>query len=512
MTPTLIVSRLALLWAALLLAFTTACDGDDQQGSPVPVVPGVPSMGSPPAPSMLPPPPGPAPGETPPPPSSPLPALEAAPANAWTQMGGDARNWYYNPNETTLSPANAAQMVEKWRAKIGGFAPGSALIVSRRVFFMGTTGTYAFDLANGEKIWERRDLGGTASLAYHAGSLYAHLYEPRLYRLDAEDGTDIWGPVDTYLGPNADAEMPMLCDGISSPIVGAGTVVVGRSCGTIEVGDGAGGGLAKGGLEAVDIESGTKLWSYQSTEGDEDGAMVWSSVGIDESKGVVYATTGNNYTVLGANSDSIHAVDLATGERLWRQQGNTDDLWSLRVVPGGPDTDFGANPILTGDGMVAAGDKGSTFWAMDEMTGAVLWSRGDLSERRDAAHGGVLMNGAFDGEVFYVLANDSGSGTTNLVAMNKADGSDRWPPKKLMGTVWGSPSLANGLLFVPLNSQLVVFNAATGEELNRFDTGGTIAAGGPAIAEGHVCVGSGLQYPFSRTAVPNDEIICYGLP
>jgi hypothetical protein len=45
-----------------------------------------------------------------------------------------------------------------------------------------------------------------------------------------------------------------------------------------------------------------------------------------------------------------------------------------------------------------------------------------------------------------------------------------------------------------------------------FDTGGTIAAGGAAVAKGHVVVGSGLQYPFAFNALNNNKVHCYALP
>ena len=69
------------------------------------------------------------------------------------------------------------------------------------------------------------------------------------------------------------------------------------------------------------------------------------------------------------------------------------------------------------------------------------------------------------------------------------------------------------MLFVPINDELYVLNAADGEMLKMFDTGGTIAAGAAAVAQGRVVVGSGLQYVFAGdSAINNNEVICYGLP
>jgi hypothetical protein len=82
---------------------------------------------------------------------------------------------------------------------------------------------------------------------------------------------------------------------------------------------------------------------------------------------------------------------------------------------------------------------------------------------------------------------------------------------RLGAIVWGAPSIANGLLFVPVNSVLKVFNAKTLDLLTSLDTGGTIAAGAAAVVNGNVIVSSGLMYTFATDALPNNKIICYSL-
>lgn len=447
--------------------------------------------------------------QTPPTPEGPVampegPTTTPAPsADAWTQMGFDERNWYFNPNETTLSVDNASQLTVKWTFEVAGFPPGSPLIVDGVVYVMATGGTYAIDLETGKELWSRTDISGTSSLAFADGALYAHSNGATLFRLDPKTGQNVWGPAKTY-------DMAG-CDGTSSPVIAGNLVLVGHACGGLEVGANAGMGMAKGGVEAHSLADGSKVWTYITTEGSEDGAMVWSTVSADVEAGVVYAGTGNNYTVGGANSDSIHAISLDAGTRIWRKQVNTGDTWSLRVAPAGPDTDFGSNPIVV-DGMVAAGDKGSSFWALDDQTGEILWSRTKLTASRDAAHGGILMNGAFDGNAFYALVNTGGTRVTKLVALKKDDGTDLWPAKTFNKTAWGAPTIANGVIYAPVDDELHVLNAATGEELTSFTTGGTIAAGAPAVAQGHVVVGSGLSYFLDATAKNNNEVICYGLP
>jgi polyvinyl alcohol dehydrogenase (cytochrome) len=425
-------------------------------------------------------------------------------------MGYDASNNYFNPKETKLSVATAPMLKEKWRFMVAGYPPGTPIIAEGKVFVMATAGSYAIDLATGMKVWERLDLAGTASLAYENGFIYAHNYKgPNLYKIKASDGKDVWGPVLT--NPNT------MCDGMSSPIVAGGMVVVGHSCGELEIGSGDV-ATARGGAEAFDTETGMRKWQYWTVpETGENGAMVWSSVSIDPVGKVVYAATGNNYSVQGENSDSIHAIDMLTGMRKWKKQVHNDDTWSLLLATTGPDTDFGANPILAdvgGKKVIGNGDKGAFFHMFDRETGEVLWSRPGLSSSRNQANGGVLMNGAFDGKFFYAVSNQpNGPGKAMLHAMdpNKM-GADVWPAKQLPKLTWGAPSLANGVLIVPSDDDLLILNAATGDQLAMFNTGGTIAAGAAAIVDGNVVVGSGLEYALDPTAKTNNLIICYGLP
>ena len=434
------------------------------------------------------------------------PAPSGAPR--WTMMGYDQNNTYHQPNETKISVATAPMLTEKWRKTVEGFPPGSPVIADGKVFVMATGGTYAFDLATGNELWKRMDLAGTASLAYEDGFLYAHVFQPaHLFKIKASDGTNVWGPVLTNETPE--------CDGTSSPIVGNGMVIVGHSCGMIETGT-TDVSVAKGGVEAFDTATGMLKWKYFTVPmTGEDGAMVWSTVSIDLEGKVVFAATGNNYSQLGENSDSIHAIDLMTGMKKWKTQVAMDDVWSVSAAITGPDTDFGANPILAtvnGKKVIGNGDKGSNFYMFDRETGAILWKRTKLTSTRNAQNGGILMNGAWDGKYFYVVSNQP-PGVSILHALDPAkDGMNAWPAKMFNKTNWGAPSIANGVLFVPIDDDLYVLNAMTGEQLKMFNTGGTIAAGAAAIVDGFVVVKSGLSYAFDPTTKLNNQIICYGLP
>jgi polyvinyl alcohol dehydrogenase (cytochrome) len=422
-------------------------------------------------------------------------------------MGYDAKNQYFNPKETKLTVDNAASLDKAWTATIAGFPPGTPAVAEGMVFVLATGGTYAFKLSDGSVAWMKTDIVGTSSIAYEDGFLYLHANpKGQLYKLKASDGSVVWGPVATYTDVGG-------TDGTSSAIVADGKVFAGHSTSN-EIFPAAPTDQtdARGGVFAANAETGEEVWHYYTVDLPENGAMVWSSVSIDLEAGVLYASTGDNYTVAGDQSDAIHAVDLKSGMRLWSTQVRAGDQWTLSK-PTSLDTDFGANPILAefgGKKLVAAGDKGAAFWAIDRESGVILWSREDLTASHSPANGGVLMNGAFDGKRFYVISNSPTEMTSTLFALNPEDGTDIWK-HDFDRVTWGAPTVANGVLVVPVDTQLHVLDAATGDELTMFETGGSIAAGGAAIVDGKIIVQSGLQYPFS-TPTPNNQVHCYALP
>jgi len=447
---------------------------------------------------------------------APQPPLTAGP-NEWRTMGYDERNWYFNPQEKGLSAQNARQLIEKWRFTISGIPMGALSIADGKVFATATGGTYAIDLETGKQVWARTDLGGNAAPGYSAGFVYVQTsLPPQVYKLSALDGKTVWGPIRNC---NDDSS----CSGESSPTIVGDTVYVGMESNMAEASFAPGTANGKrGGVRALAADSGELRWLYQTVQepnsASEDGASVWSSISVDVPAGLVFATTGNSYTVAGPNANAFHAIDLASGARRWVKQVRQGDVFTAVAALAGKDStkfdfDFGANPILAevgGKRVVAAGDKGGAFWVLERETGEILWRRDDLAPSADATTGGILMNGAFDGRAFYVVSNDARSGGAVLHRLDGATGASAWshPFKEL---TWGAPSLANGVLFVPNNSTLYALNADTGEVLTQLETGGTMVAAAPAIAQGTVVVKSGFLYTVPSTML-NDQVICYALP
>ncbi len=109
------------------------------------------------------------------------------------------------------------------------------------------------------------------------------------------------------------------------------------------------------------------------------GGAVWMPVTIDEETDVMYFATGNPAPDFHGESrpgdnpytDSVVAVESATGKLVWAQQEVSHDLW---------DYDAAASPMIikaTVNGkpqkLVVQGGKSGEWWAWDAVTGDVVW-------------------------------------------------------------------------------------------------------------------------------------------
>ena len=462
----------SLLLAALLLA---ACDDD----------------ASPPTPTASP------PATTP---------DAGAPGGSWPMLGYDLTSNFHNPGETAISVETAPDLRELWRFETDGSVTGAPAVAGDTVYVLAGNATYALDAATGEQRWVNTDAGGTSSPTYHDGTLYVSTRTAEVHALDAATGETLW---------RAEIDPHPAAAGFSSPTVAGGLVLIGSSSGEeFTARDEA---TFRGSLVAFDAETGEEVWRHYTVEPPHNGVAMWSSASVDIEAGVVYGSTGNNYTGEASDtSDSIFALDLATGELLWNTQLTEGDVFTV-ANPQSDDTDFGTNPVLFEaevDGtlrkLVGAGQKSGMFWVLDRETGELVWSR--RVSGGSPLIGGVFNNGAFDGERLIMAGNNGTSDapgsepangesmpfggadvpTSVLTALDPSDGSVLWE-RQLPAWVWAPITVANGVGFVSAETQLQAFDTATGERLFTFDTEGTIASGA-AIAGGRVYFGSGLQY------------------
>jgi polyvinyl alcohol dehydrogenase (cytochrome) len=311
----------------------------------------------------------------------------------------------------------------------------------------------------------------------------------------------------------------------------------------------------RGSVAAVDVATGHVLWQTHTISDDlyyvdagvvdagsgdagvgtptagYTGVAIWSSTPvIDRKRHQLIVTTGDNYTLpSGAPGtppgnwvDAVVALDLATGNLNWAQPlpgGGMAASDAFAVgISSGPDSDFGAGAnlftaMINGApvDLVGAGQKSGTYFAMDAQTGKIIWQ---TKIGPGGGLGGIHWGTATDGLRIYAGLNNGSSTAFALAgngpmttsgawtALDPATGAFVWQvpdpalAKPLSGaSVNGPVAVVNGVMFggsMDMDGTMFALDAATGDELWRFQSGGTVY-GGPAVSNGVVYWGSG--YP-----------------
>lgn len=246
----------------------------------------------------------------------------------------------------------------------------------------------------------------------------------QVHAVDAKTGERIWKVNGRHDASGNITGAPVLYKDriivpVSSSGVGAGANPKFECC----VGHGA--------VVALDAATGKQLWTAHTMEDAQytgktssigvklrgpSGAPIWSTPAIDVSRGLIYATTGQNTSLPATpTSDAVLAIDLANGNLKWTFQALANDVWNLACRPdpatSGPncpspadsvlkDYDFGAGAVLAkrrnGKAVVLAGQKSGDVWALDpDRNGKLLWRQ---TFGAGSALGGIHWGLAIDSE------------------------------------------------------------------------------------------------------------------
>ena len=324
----------------------------------------------------------------------------------------------------------------------------------------------------------------------------------------------------------------------------------------------------RGSVVALRIKDGAQVWkSYMIAEkarqtGENQwgpsGAGVWSAPTLDTKRGVLYVTTGDNYSAPAtAMSDSVVALDLATGRVVWSKQTTPGDVWNtLCSTKGdcpGPDYDYGSSVILekieNGRDVLLAGQKSGIVYALDpDRKGAILWQ---VRVGQGGTNGGVQWGMASDGQQVYAATSDvtrslspnadpldprpqpvdpkTGGG---LTALRIANGEKVWfAPPIVCGPAAKpgcSPAQPQAVTAIPglvfsgsLDGHLRAYSAEEGKVLWDFDTvrdyqtvNGVHATGGSLNGPGAVVVG-GMLFVNSGYArlgsIPGNVLLAFSI-
>jgi polyvinyl alcohol dehydrogenase (cytochrome) len=286
------------------------------------------------------------------------------------------------------------------------------------------------------------------------------------------------------------------------------------------------------------------------------GAPVWSAPTIDAKRGLLYVTTGDNYSSPAtATSDAILALDIATGKIRWTQQTTPNDAYTSACrdhgpncpQEDGPDFDFGSSALLlalpSAKEILVAGQKSGVVYGLDpDAKGKILWQ---TRVGQGGRNGGVQWGMASDGQAVFAATSDL-SGVLNsggavggakfdpakgggLTALRPADGTKIWfaAPKPCDPPRPGcSPAQSQAVTAIPgvvfsgsVDGHLRAFATEDGRVLWDFDTaksfsavngvdakGGSLDGAGPVVAGGMLFVNSG--YPRNG-GIPGNVLLAF---
>lgn len=282
------------------------------------------------------------------------------------------------------------------------------------------------------------------------------------------------------------------------------------------------------------------------------GVPVWNSPTIDVARNRLYVGTGEAYVSPAApTSDAVIAMDLETGERLWHYQSVAGDAWNMACfigggpncpVENGPDFDVGTSPVLVdlpgGRSVVVAGQKSGHVFALDPATGEPVWVN---RIGKGGYIGGVHWGMAVVGDTVFapnadtdVLGNFDEAGKPGLFALDAATGKTRWYVPALdtcapetrpacdPGLSAPATAIPGAILAGGLDGWLRAYDPANGRVLWEYDTnrpfetisgekarGGAIEADGPVVVDGVLLVNSG--YLFGGR-LPGNVLLAFEVP
>ena len=341
----------------------------------------------------------------------------------WRHYGGDEANTRYSPlDQINRDNFNDLELV--WRLKTDNFGPtpeynfqSTPLMVDGVIYTTAGTrrAVVAADAGTGEYLWmhridegERgaatprrlsgrglayRDDGGTGQVIYVTPGYQLIALDAATGQRVSSFGTD--GVVD--LMQNMDQEIDPLAGEIglhASPLVAGDTIVVGAA--HVPGSSPRSMRNTKGYVRGFDADTGERRWIFHTIPGgDEYGndtwlneswrytgnTGVWGQISADLELGIVYLPTEmptNDYYGghrHGDNlfSDSIVAVDIETGDRLWHYQVIHHDVWDwdFPCAPVLVDVEIEGRPGITK--VVAQPSKQGWLYVLDRETGEPIW-------------------------------------------------------------------------------------------------------------------------------------------
>jgi polyvinyl alcohol dehydrogenase (cytochrome) len=455
------------------------------------------------------------------------PNLKSGPTwNSWGNSLDQKR--FQKESVSRINIENISNLELKWVFGVPetGRVRSQPSVAGGLLFFGSQSGlVYAIDAENGCIWWTykaKAEVRNAIAINLDESNLPKDLYfgdfEGRVYRLDAISGKEKWvkkpneHPLTTITGSITIFENEIFIPLSSVEIVTA--INEDYECCTF-----------RGGIVSMNKSTGETNWKYFTVDepigtGFNDastkkwgpsGVPVWSSPTIDKKRGRIYIGTGQNYSPPATNmSDSIIAIDLNTGKKVWSLQSDDDDIWNGSCVRDrincdfdvGSNFDFGASPVLISDA-----------------------SKGDLiiaGQKSGMLYGGIHWSLSSDGKKIFVPVGDIGNhpkaigdSRSGIYAYDPFSGNELWSYNAVINCTddtfechsgfSAAISSTDDIVFAGnLNGVLYAISTKNGKSVWEFNTrkefqsinlipsnGGTIDATGPVISERMIYINSG---------------------
>ncbi|MFP8955097.1 PQQ-binding-like beta-propeller repeat protein [Natrialbaceae archaeon A-CW3] len=322
---------------------------------------------------------------------------------------------------------------------------GSIAIADDTVFTSSDEGVIAVDATDGTSVWTNADI--VAADPAVIGDTVVLANEKGVVALDREDGRVRW-------------ERELDVDGdVSEHTVGYGGVYV----------------VADGTLYALEVGDGSTRWARDSVTITTPGSDEEYTFGFNRSpaaaNGVVYAATQR----------TVHAVEPTTGEDVWRDEEVYQDFVGpihasskAVVVDWWSDVEQGVHDAQTGElqGLIWAETRHETTVGHEVyLSGnnhSFLASALEGDDGWDVPSAYNAGQGVISGETVYVYFGDGeaewGEYDEELVALDAADGTERWSLTTADAPVGLVRAISDGTLYVDHDGELVALREPANED------------------------------------------------
>jgi outer membrane protein assembly factor BamB len=406
----------------------------------------------------------------------------------WALSSGDLAGTR-SASGSAINSGNVAALRVRWRFPFSEEPSSADVFASTPVVDQETvyvqdrrSNIYALNRATGAVLWAQRfraRMDGPNGLAVDGGRVYGTT-DADAFALSASNGRELWH-VSLPNGPEQRVD--------SAPVAWEGLVLLSLSGSTR---------LGRGAIYALDAATGAVRWKFATISQPPHPVSV-------DTLGRLYAGNSPRASIPGSTryTDSLLALDAATGRPLWHDQAVQHDL---------RDDGFEGTPILAtlGAANVAFGaGKAGHVTAWNRETRRRLWTvavgRHVCPGRQSAIETAMAYA---EGRIFVPVVNScrAVSRKGSLVALDARTGHTLWL-RRLPSPDFGCATVSDDVVFSStLDGTVYAFAALDGRLLwhARMRSGVNAC---PAVVDDTLLVGSGITRPGG--AAP--ELVAFAL-